>query len=55
MLCGVLDMYGFVGRANQREITCHVGTVYKVKLTGTYDVALSITELIAFLRDMQRG
>jgi len=39
-------MHGFAGRTNQWEITCHVGSVYKVKLTNTYDVPLSITELI---------
>ena len=54
-LGGSPDMYGFAGRANQPEITCHVGSVYKVKLTNTYDVPLSINELIAFPRDMQRG
>ena len=47
-------MYGFAGRANQREITCHVGSVYKVKPTNTYDVPLSITELISFLRKAAR-
>ena len=35
MLRGSPDMHGFAGRANQREITCHVGSVYKVKLTPT--------------------